>query len=225
MTHLKRLNAPNTWPIERKATAFVAKPLPGTHKLEECMPVGLLLREILKLGKDKREIKIILNNKNISIDNKIRKDVNFPVGLFDTLSIPPLNKYYKILYNTKGKLILSEIPKEESEHKICKIIGKTILKKKKVQINLSDSRNILVDKDNYKVRDSIIVKNNKIIKHLKFEKNALIYLIGGKHIGAKGNLVEVKKFPGVSKDIIVFKSDNKNYETLAEYAYVIEKWT
>ena len=223
MTHLKRINAPKSWPVERKVNKFITKPSPGPHKLEECMPLVVILREILKIGKKKRDIKIILNNKKVLINNKTRKEYDFGVGIFDSLSIPELNKFYKILYNKKGKLDLVEIPKEETEHKLCKVIGKTVMKKGKLQLNLSDSSNLIIDKNNYKVRDSVILKDNKIIKHLKFEKDSLVYLIGGKHIGTKGKIVEIKKYPGISKDILVFKIDKEIHETLADYAYVIEK--
>ncbi len=223
MTHLKRINAPKSWPIERKTNKFITKPSPGPHKLEESMPLGVILREILKIGNKKRDIKHILNNKNILIDNKVRKEFDFAVGILDSLSIPELNKYYRIMYNNKGKLNLMEINKEETDNKTCKIIGKTILKKGKVQLNLYDGRNLIVDKDSYKVRDSLILKDKKIIKHLKFGKDSLVYLTGGKHIGNKGKIIEIKKYPGISKDVLVFKVDNETHETLADYAYVLEK--
>ena len=223
MTHLKRINAPKSWLVERKANAFIAKPLPGPHKLKESMPLGVILREILKVGNKKREIRIILSNKEVLVNNKLRKEFRFPVGILDTLSIPKLNKYYKIVYNTKGNLTLSEISKEESIEKTCKIIGKTILKKGKMQLNLYDGTNLIINKNEFKVRDSVVLKDNKIVKHLKFEKNALVYLIGGKHIGTKGTLIDVKKFPGISKDVLVVNIDEKTHETLADYAYVLEK--
>ena len=223
MTHLKRINAPKSWPVERKVNKFITKPSPGTHKLEDSMPLGVILREILKIGKKKRDIKLILNNKNVLVDNKVRKVFDFAVGIFDSLSIPELHKHYRILYNKKGKLDLVETTKEDTEHKTCKVIGKTIMKKGKIQLNLSDSQNLIIEKNNYKVRDSVVIKDNKIIKHLKFEKDSLVYLTGGKHIGNKGKVVEIKKYPGISKDILVFKIDNEVHETLADYAYVIEK--
>ncbi len=223
MTHLKRINAPKSWPIKRKENKFIVKPLPGPHKLKECMPLSVLLREILKLSKKKRDIKTIINNKNILINDKVRNNFRFPVGIFDTISISELNKYYRVIYNKKGKLTLEDINKEEKDYKISKITGKTILKKGKIQINLYDGSNIIVEKDNFKVRDSIVIKENKIVKHIKFIKDSLVYLIGGKHIGSKGKIVELKKYPGIAKDVLVFNIDGKTHETLADYAYVIEK--
>ena len=111
MTHLKRINVPSTWPVERKSTKFITKPSPGPHRLEESMPLGVILREILKLGKEKREIKIILNDNKVLVNNKIRKKFDFPVGILDTLSIPDISKFYKLVYSTKGRLILKEINK------------------------------------------------------------------------------------------------------------------
>lgn len=223
MTHLKRINAPKSWPIERKVNKFIVKPLPGPHKLKESMPLSVILREILKIGKKKRDIKLILNNKNILINNKVRNDFRFPVGIFDTITISELNKNYKVMYNKKGKITLEEVNKEEKDYKIYKITGKSILKKGKIQINLYNGSNIIVEKDIFKVRDSVVLKEKKIVKHLKFEKGSLIYLIGGKHIGSKGKIVEVKKYPGIAKDVLVFNTDEKTHETLADYAYVIEK--
>ena len=166
MTHLKRINAPKTWPVERKTTKFITKPSPGPHRLEESMPLGVILRDILRLGKERREIKIILNENKVLVNSKVRKKFGFPVGILDTLSIPDLNKHYKLVYSQKGKLTLQEINKEESNYKICKIIGKTILKKKKTQLNFYNGENLIVDKDSYKVRDSVVIKYIKILKHL-----------------------------------------------------------
>ena len=133
MTHIKRINAPKSWPIERKVTTFVTKPLPGTHKLEEGMALGVIIREILKLAKTKRHIKFILNNKNILVDNKVRKEYGFSVGIMDSISILPLDKHYRVMYDKRGKLELLEIHKNEINYKICKVIGKKILKKSKIQ--------------------------------------------------------------------------------------------
>ncbi|MBI2672487.1 30S ribosomal protein S4e [Candidatus Woesearchaeota archaeon] len=222
MSHLKRINAPKTWPIQRKTTKFVTKPNPGVHKLDEGMPIGVILREILNLAKTKRQIKIILNAGNFLVNNQIRKDFGFSAGIMDSISILLLNKHYRILHNNLGKLSLVEISKEEAEEKTYKIIGKKILKKNKMQLNLYGGKNILTPKGDYNVSDSVVIKDNKIMKHLKLEKGAAIYLIGGKHAGSKAILTDVKKFIGPTKDVIAFKLSNKAYETLADYAYVIE---
>jgi len=220
--HLKRLKAPKSWPIQRKGIKFIARPLPGPHKLKESITLNTILKDILKLIKTTKESKKLLNKGLILIDNKIIKQHRLPVGVMDIVSIPSLNQYYKVLYNTKGKFILEKTTKEQAQEKTCKIINKKILKNKKTQINLYDSKNILVTKDTYKVGDSVIIKENKITKHLKFEKGAKIYIVSGKYKGQTGILEDIQKFNGRSPDIITLKLKEKEIKTKKDYAFVIE---
>ncbi|MEK6839814.1 MAG: 30S ribosomal protein S4e, partial [Nanoarchaeota archaeon] len=110
-------------------------------------------------------------------------------------------------------------PKEKS----CKIIGKHTLRKKKIQINLYDGKNIVVDKDSYKVGDTVIVAEGKIKRHIKLEKGSLIYLTGGKHIGKVGKLIDITKFKGMENDRIIMETKEGKIETLKDYVFVIEK--
>lgn len=222
--HLKRLNAPKSWPIKkRKGIKFITKPLPGPHSLNKSIPINILLKDVLDYAQTTREVKKILNESKILINNIIRKDPGFPVGCMDTISIPSTNEYYRLIYNEKGKFILKPIKKEEAGFKLYKIQNKTLLKGNKIQLNLEDGKNILVPKDGYKVGDSILLENNKIKKHLKLEKNALIFLTDGKHIGKIGVLEEIYKPSPVTETKISFKLDNKKFETLKKFAFVVEK--
>jgi small subunit ribosomal protein S4e len=136
----------------------------------------------------------------------------------DVISIPKVSAYLRILLNKKGKLFLLPISKEEASIKPCKIRGKKLIKGK-TQLNLFDGKNILVDKDNYKVGDTIIIElpSQKIKEHIAFQKGNLIYLIGGKHTGDVGLIEDIKG------NRIVYKKDKSTFETLKEYAFVIGK--
>lgn len=219
--HISRLAAPKSWPIKRKGIKFVTKPSPGPHKLKESIPLNLILRNLLGYVETTREAKKILNSGKVLVDKVVRKDHKFPVGVMDIIKIPSINEYYRVLYNKKGKFILHKINKQEAEIKPEKIIGKTILKKNKTQLNLYDGKNIIIKEDKYKVGDSIIIIKDEIKKHLKLEKDALIYLIGGKHISLIGTLKEIHRLQN-SPDRISFKVDNKTFETLKKYAFVID---
>ena len=87
----------------------------------------------------------------------------------DVLSIPVSNEYYRMFINKNKKLQLLKTNKDESSIKVCKIIGKTTLKKGLVQLNLFDVRCILVKKDNYKVGESLLLElpSQKIKEHFK----------------------------------------------------------
>lgn len=222
--HLKRLNVPKSWPIKRrKGVKFITKPLPGPHSLKKSMSINIILKDMLNYAKTTKEVKKILHEGKILINNIIKKDYKFPAGFMDTISIPDFNEYYRLLYNEKGKFILKPIKKEEAVTKLCKIKNKTILKRNKIQLNLFDGTNIIVPKDGYKVGDSILLENNKIKKHLKLEKNALIFLTDGKYIGNMGILEQISEPSALTQTKISFKSNNKKFETLKKYAFVIDK--
>lgn len=222
--HLKRLNAPKSWPIlQRKGIKFIAKPLAGPHNLIHSMPISVILKDILGCANTTREVKKILHDKKVLINNSARKDHRFPVGFMDVISIPGSNEYYRFLYNEKGKFFLKKISKEDSLLKFSKIKNKTILKGKKIQLNLYDGTNLLVPKDGYGVGDTLVLEQNKIKKSLKLEKGALIFLIGGKYLGKTGILENIYKTSPLTETKISLKMKDAKVETLKKYAFVIEK--
>jgi len=89
--------------------------------------------------------------------------------------------------------------------------------KGKTQLNLFGGKNILVDKDVYKVGDSLLLDlaKTKIQDHLKLEKGHQIVLTGGKNIGEAG---EISKIEGRR---VFYKGKKGVYETLKRYALVV----
>ena len=217
MPKLKRLATPKSWPIKRKGIKFIVRSKPGPHPLESSLPLNVILRDVLKYAKNKKEVKNILHNKTILIDGIRRKDVRLPIGLFDIIDIPDKKEQFRVIINKKGKISYYPIDKTEASIKPSKIIGKTKIKEK-TQINLFDGKNILVDKDDYKCGDTLIlsIPKQEIKKHLKLEKGATIYLAGGKHIGETGTIESIS-----SKKILYKEPSGKSFETLKKYAFVI----
>ncbi len=222
MAHLKRLTVPNSWSIRKKDTTFIATPMPGPHKKNECITLNLALKDFLNMANTTREVKKILQQNLVYVDGVPRKDYRFPVGLMDIISIPSIHQSYMVMYSDKGKFMLKKLDTDPKE-KSCKIIGKHTLRKKKIQINLYDGKNIVVDKDSYKVGDTVIVAEGKIKRHIKLEKGSLIYLTGGKHIGKVGKLIDITKFKGMENDRIIMETKEGKIETLKDYVFVIEK--
>ncbi|MBL7147390.1 MAG: 30S ribosomal protein S4e [Nanoarchaeota archaeon] len=218
--HLSSLNAPTCWPIKKKQHKWITRPNPGPHALKKCIPLSILIKNLLNHAETTKQAKKILTNKEILINKKIRTNHKFPVGIMDTIEIPKTKEYYRLLLNKKGKFIIIPIKKEETKIKPCKIIGKTILKKKKVQINLYDGTNILVEKDNYKVGESIVLNlsNNKEISNLKLEKNSKAYLTGGKHIGRLATILELNK---KGSKTIILSYDKQKIKTSKEHIFIV----
>lgn len=221
--HLKRLNAPKSWPIERKSNKWLIRPTSGPHALGKCISLNLILKEILKYAKTTKEVKTILNEKGVLIDNVRRKEPKFPVGIMDVIEIPTTKEHFRVYYNKFGKFILHSITKEEAKLKPQRIIGKTVLKKGKLQLNLYDGNNIIVDKGDYSIGDTIIVdltQNRKIVKHIKFAKGAMVYIFDGKYRGYFGVIDDIHKL--FKKTNISVKSSHDKFETAKKYAFVID---
>lgn len=216
--HLKRLNAPKTWDIERKKNKYIRRPNPGAHCFNNGLPLSVVLRDILGVANTEREIRNVLNKSEIFIDCLRRKDPKFIVGLMDIVSIPSLNENFRVIFNSKGKIDAIKIDDRESKLKICKINGKK-MHKKGLQINLLDGRNIIIDKKDCKVGDSVLIElpSQNIKEIIKIDRGALAILIGGKNIGTITHIEEIKE------DVIKCRTKDTVFETAKKYAFVVGK--
>ena len=218
--HLKRYFAPKVWKIRRKETKFITKPSPGPHKINMSLPLNVILRDILGYATSSREAKFILEKRNVSVDGFRRKDIKFPVGLLDVLSLNDTDEHFRVILDKNGRIDFIKISKEESKFKLCKITGKSIVKGN-IQLNLYDGKNLIVKKDNYKVGDSILLefgKKNDIKENIPLDNGILIYLTGGKHIG------QIGKVQDIIGNRILYKTEAGDIiETLKEYAFPIGK--
>ena len=191
MAHLKRQKTPKRWPIARKGTTFVVRP---NTNLERGVPLLIILRDMLKICQTRKEVKRIIHDKKILINGKEAKDDKNSLLLFDTLAIIPTKKFYKIGLLPNGKYGLQEIKETEINSKITKIIGKKILKGKKIQLNLRDGKNYLSDLK-CSIGDSVIIdlKNKKILKCLPLKEKTKIIIVEGKHAGKEGVVEKILK--------------------------------
>jgi len=218
--HLKRLVAPKSWKIKRKGITFVTRPKPGKHSKKNSISINVILRNLLNYAKTTRDVKMMLANNNILVDKKQVKDYRFSVGVMDIIDMPKINKYFRVLLNKKGNLSLIEIKEDETKIKLCKIVEKSVIKKGKVQLNLNDGRNIIINKNDYKTGDTLVIQlpEQKIKEHLKLEKGAFVYLSGGKHKGESGITEEIK-----DSKIKVKSKSGESFQTLKKFAFVVGK--
>ncbi|KAK7816074.1 40s ribosomal protein s4-3 [Quercus suber] len=76
--HLKRLNAPKHWMLDKLGGAFAPKPSSGPHKSRECLPLILILRNRLKYALTYREVISILMQRHVLVDAKAPKPSSGP---------------------------------------------------------------------------------------------------------------------------------------------------
>ncbi len=188
--HIKRKTIPGFWPVPRTGTKYMAVP---SHNQYGSVPVIIIIRDLLKLVKTKKELKKILNDKKVLINAKIIKEPNYPLCLFDSLAIPSIKKYYRADLDNK-RMALKEISEKDSHLHIYKIIGKKIISGKKIQLNLSNGRNLLSsEKANVGDFATLDDKENKIIRITPLDKNVEVIVIKGKHMGKRGKIKEIVK--------------------------------
>jgi len=222
--HLKRLAAPRVLRLHRKERAFTIRAAPGPHPLELAIPIGLVVRDYLSLCDTYKEARKIVSNGDILVDGVKRKNIKFPCGLMDVISIPKMRKNVRILFDRNGKLTLVPISESDAEWKLCRIQNKTIVKGKKVQLNLHDGKNKLVEKDEYKTGDvlKISFKENKIDDVYRFDKGTVSMIIGGTHIGEIASIDEIQVVASSKPNLAKMKGE-KEFSTIAEHVFPIGK--
>ncbi|MAF35562.1 30S ribosomal protein S4e [archaeon] len=223
--HLKRIAAPKTWKVKRKTGTWITRPRPGAHPLNQCITLDYVIREQLKHANTYKEAKKCIKAGNVLVDAKPRRDHKFSVGIMDVITIKDQDEHYRVVLNDHNQLVLQKIPEKQATLKLCKIVGKTIIKKKKIQLNLHDSKNVITTDDKIKVGDSIVLdlKTGKIKEHFVFEKGNSLYLTGGKHPGVIGFLEGEKKQVGLQPDVLLVKAKEDVFETAKQFAFIVGK--
>ncbi len=229
---LKRKPAPRFWPIHRKELPWILKPSSGSHSLQSCLPLTLVLRDILGVAQTRREAKMILSEGKVLVDGKIRRKDDFPVGLMDVISMPEADKYYRVMPSHKG-LVLNPISKEEANFKLVRVEDKTTVKNG-VQIALHDGSNMLVKVADPKKPIEVAYETFDILKvtypekqvasTLKTKEGNLAVITGGKNIGKSGKIVEIEKTQAKKRrQALVVVEDEKGvrYQTILDFIFSI----
>jgi len=222
--HMKRFNAQRTLRIHRKEKIWTVKPSPGPHPIEKSIPLGLIIRDYLKLTDTMKETKRVLSNNEIIVDGKIRKEYKYPVGLMDVISVPKLKKDFRVMFDQKGKLTLIPTSSKDAKWKLCRIENKTIIKGNKTQINLHDGQNKIVEKDDYKTGDVLKIefKDRKITDKYEFKKGNVSIIVGGSHIGEVANIQDLETISSSKPNLAKMKGKT-DFLTLQEYVFPIGK--
>jgi small subunit ribosomal protein S4e len=214
MSHLKRHAIPKSWPIQRKGTTFVVQPNRG---FSDSLPVLIILRDLLKVAQNRKEAKKMIHMKSILLNGKEVRDEKSGVMLFDVITLVPSKKNYKLVVLKNEKFHIEEIKENEANTKIAKIIGKKVLKGKKVQLNLSDGRNFLANLK-CKVNDSVLInlKSKKIEKCIPMEEHSEAIVFAGKHSGEKGKIEKINH----ERKIVEINNGKENINALIKQVMV-----
>ncbi len=223
MSHIKSLTKPKPFVHISRKWRWTVSPSPGPHPKEKCIPLLMIIRDALKFAMTSKEAKKILKEGKVKIDCRVVKEHNYPVGLFDVISIESINKYYRLV-PSQDVLSVVEIGKKEADRKLCRIENKTMVRGKKLQLNLHDGKNILIDKDSYSTFDSLLISlpSLEIIDHVKKEKSLSI-LIGGKNIGLQGVWETEAVTKGSMRNLVSVKLEGREIQVPKDKVFPVGK--
>ncbi|CAG8572968.1 1872_t:CDS:2, partial [Diversispora eburnea] len=193
--HLKRLNAPRHWMLDKLSGTYAPRPSPGPHKLRECLPLMIFLRNRLKYALTGREVTSILMQHVISIE---RTQENF-----------------RLIYDTKGRFTIHRISTEEAKYKLLKV--------KKTQVGAKGIP-FIVTHDGRTIRypDPLIKVNDMIKFDLETNKitvGNIVMITGGRNMGRVGIITHRERHHG---DIVHVKdSIDRQFATRLSNVFMI----
>jgi len=225
--HLKRLNAPKGWMLDKLGGVFAPRPSTGPHKLRESLPLIIFLRNRLKYALNGDEVKKILMQRLVKVDGKVRTDTNYPAGFMDVVSIQRTSENFRLVYDVKGRFTVHRITGEEAKYKLCKVRRVQTGPRGVPFLTTHDGRTIRYPDPAVKVHDTIQyeIGTRKILDHIRFEAGNLCMITGGRNLGRVGTVVSRERHPG-SFDIVHVKDGNGHvFATRMNNVFVIGKGT
>jgi len=223
--HLKRLAAPRTWMLDKLTGVFAPRPSTGPHKLRECLPLIIFIRNRLKYALTYDEAKKIMKQRLIRVDGKVRTDMTYPAGFMDVISIEKTGEFFRLIYDVKGRYTVHRIGKQEAEYKLCKV-RKVLMGQKGVpQLVTHDGRTIRYPDPGIHANDTVKVNiaSGKIDDYVKWDSGNLCMVTGGHNLGRVGLITHRERHPGGFDIVHVKDSNGHSFATRLNNIFIIGK--
>jgi small subunit ribosomal protein S4e len=202
---------------------WAPKPSPGPHKLRECLPVAIILRDRLKYALTNKECMQICMERCVKVDGKVRTDHNYPAGFMDVIELEKSGDQFRLLFDTKGRFVLHRIQKDEAAYKLCRI-AKVYVTSNKIPVAVThDGRTLRYPDPDVKANDSVKVDINtgKMSDIIKFELGAMVMITKGGNTGRIGQLMNVEKHEGSFSIVTVKDAKGNTFATRLQNVFII----
>mmetsp|Transcript_104421 Transcript_104421/g.302081 ORF Transcript_104421/g.302081 Transcript_104421/m.302081 type:complete len:261 (+) Transcript_104421:103-885(+) len=225
--HLKRMFAPSHWMLDKLKGRWAPKPSAGPHKMRECLPLIVMLRERLKYALTYREVKMIVMQRLIQVDGKVRTDMFYPAGFMDVVQIEKTKENFRLLYDTKGRFALHKISKEEASYKLCRVKKVFRGPKGTPYCITHDGRTLRYPDPVVKVNDTVRVEvpSGKMLDYVKFEPGSTAMIGGGNNTGRVGIIQHRERHPGSFEIVHLKDAAGHNFATRLQNVFVIGQGT
>jgi len=221
--HMKRLASPRAWKIHKKSATWVPKPIAGAHATDASVPLGVLLRDYLGLVDTMPEARRVIGARDILVDGRPASSHKTPVGLMDVVSIPKMEKQWRIVIDHHGRIAAVDIPASAANWKFCRIENKTVVSGGRLQLNLHDGRNVIVKETKFKTGDVVKLQlpDQEIKNHYAFGANMTCLVTGGHHVGGFAKIQEVETIRGTAANLVKLGSGDTNFTTIKPYVFIV----
>jgi len=235
--HMKRLNAPKHWMLDKLGGTWAPRPSTGPHKLRECLPLSLILRNRLRYALTRREVLQIVMRRSVNVDGHVRSDINYPAGFQDVISLPKTSEQFRLLYDVKGRFVLHRITPEEASYKLVRVVKLDKANKASIGSNplqhgqrsaipyvvTHDGRTIRFADPAYRVNDSLKLdlKTGRPVAHYKFEAGQLSMITRGANVGRVGTIVTLEAHPGSFDIVHLVDRRGNTFATRSSNVFVI----
>lgn len=191
-TRVKRQLAPRFWDIKRKQSQFVVRVKPGAHPKASAYPLGMVLRDALKVTSTMHESERVLTAGQVKVDGVVRRDPNFAVGLMDVVELSS-GQIFRMVPKDSMLLAPIQIETAEGTSKLVRVTSKTTIKEKKIQYGFHDGKTLISDQK-FKVGDTCVISMPKVqvTSHIPFEKGTSVLIISGENAGHIGKIDDIQ---------------------------------
>ena len=224
---MKRMFAPSHWMLDKLKGRWAPRPSSGPHKLRECLPLIVMLRDRLKYALNYNECKMIVMQRLIKVDGKVRTDMFFPAGFMDVVQIEKTKEHFRLLYDTKSRFVMHKISKDEAEYKMCRIKQVFTGPKACPYAVTHDGRTLRYPDPEVKVNDSVRLDlaTGKILDFVKFDIGNVVMISGGNNIGRVGVITTRERHPGSFEIVHVKDAAGHIFATRLHNVFVIGSGT
>jgi len=204
--------------LSKLGGTWAPRPSTGPHKMRDCLPMCLILKNRLKYALTRKETQTIVMRRLVEVDGKVRTDMNYPAGFMDVVGVANTDEQYRLLYDNKGRFVLHRVKNpEEGKFKLCRV--KTLANASKATsgknpfangqagaipyVVTHDGRTIRYPDPLAKPSDTVKVDiaSGKITGIIKFDVGNTAMITGGANKGRVGVITSKERHPG-SFDII-----------------------
>merc|ERR1719246_58405 len=151
---------------------------------------------------------MIVMQRLIKVDGKVRADMFYPAGFQDVVTIDKTKENFRLLYDTKGRFALHKIQKEEASYKLCRV-RKVERGPRGVPYAIThDGRTLRYPDPDVKANDTVRLDlaTGKILDHAKFEPGNCVMTSAGNNMGRVGVIMHRERHPG-SFEIVHIKDE------------------